>query len=88
MLVLRYQEKMQMSKQCQRTTWGTGMNTTGHYAYMFEERGEKAIYPNDNRDPYKEETKIPPPHPHKRKNINYFSTQRNNKDPYFLYPPE
>jgi hypothetical protein len=53
--VLRYQEKMQMRKQCRRTTWGTGMNPTGRYAHMFEERGEKEIYPNDNRDPYKEE---------------------------------
>ncbi len=25
---------------------------------MFEERGEKEIYPNDNRDPYKEEMKF------------------------------
>ena len=55
MLVLRYQEKMQMRKQCRRTTCGTGMNPTGRYAHMFEERGEKEIYPNDNRDPYKEE---------------------------------
>jgi hypothetical protein len=30
------------------------------------------IYPNNNRDPYKEEIKIPPPYPRKRKNINYF----------------
>jgi hypothetical protein len=33
----------------------------------------------------KEETKIPPPHPHIRKNINYFSY---SKDPYFRCPPE
>jgi hypothetical protein len=46
-----------------------------------KERGEKKIYPKNNRDPYKEEIKIPPPHPHKRKNINYFS---HSKDPYFL----
>jgi hypothetical protein len=45
-------------------------------------KGEKRkIYPNDNRDPYKEEIKIPPPHPDERKNINYFS---HSKDPYFL----
>jgi hypothetical protein len=61
------------------------MNPTGHYPHMFEERGEKEIYPNDNRDPYTEEIKIPPPHPHKRKNINYFS---HSKDPYFFCPPE
>jgi hypothetical protein len=70
MLVLRYQEKMKIRKQRQRTAWGTGMNPTGRYAQMFEERGEP-IYPNDNRDPYKEEIKIPPPHPHKRKNMKY-----------------
>jgi hypothetical protein len=46
-----------------------------------KERGEKKIYPKNNRDPYKEETKIPPPHPHKRKNINHFP---HSKDPYFL----
>jgi hypothetical protein len=33
---------------------------------------KKEIYRTDNRDPFKEELKIPPPHPHKRKNINYF----------------
>jgi len=26
-----------MCKQRQQTTWGTGMNPTGHYADMFEE---------------------------------------------------
>jgi hypothetical protein len=36
MLVLRYQEKMKMRKQRQRTAWGTGMNPTGRYAQMFE----------------------------------------------------
>jgi hypothetical protein len=72
---------MQMHKQRQRTAWGTGMNPTGRYAHMFEERGEKEIYPKNNRDPYKEEINIPPPHPHKRKSINYFS---HSKDPYFL----
>jgi hypothetical protein len=56
------------------------MNPTGRYEHMFEEDKRK-IYRNDNQDPYKEETKIPPPHPHKRKNINYFS---HSKDPYFL----
>jgi hypothetical protein len=61
------------------------MNPTGRYAHMFEERGEKQIYQNDNRDPYKEEIKIPPPHPHKRNNINHFS---HSKDPYFFCPPE
>jgi len=82
MLDLRDQEKMQIRKQRQRTAWGTGMNPTGRYVHMFEERGEKAIYPNDNRDPYKvKKTKISPPYPHKRKNINYFS---HSKDPYFL----
>jgi hypothetical protein len=54
------------------TAWGTGMNPTGRYPHMFEERGEKEIYPNNNRDPYKEEIKITPPHPPKRKNINFF----------------
>jgi hypothetical protein len=29
-------EKMQMRKQRQQTTWGTGMNPTGRYAPMFE----------------------------------------------------
>ncbi len=72
---------IQMRKQRQRTVWWTGMNPTGHYGHMFEERGEKEIYPNDKQDPYKEEIKIPPPHPHKRKN-NIFA---NSKDPYFLY---
>jgi len=80
MLVLRYQEKMQMRKQRQRTAWGTGMNPTGRYAHMFEKRGEKEIYPNvtpnNNRDPYKEEIKILPPHPDKRKNINHFFPTR------------
>jgi hypothetical protein len=66
---------MQMRKQSQQTAWGTGMNPTGHYAHMFEERGEKEIYPNDKRDPYKQEIKIPPPHQHKRKNI-IFATRR------------
>jgi hypothetical protein len=42
-------EKMQMRKQRQRTTWGTGMNPTGLYAHMFEERGEKAIYQKQPR---------------------------------------
>ena len=35
------QEKMQMHKQSQRTTWGTGMNPTGHYVHMFEEEEKK-----------------------------------------------
>jgi hypothetical protein len=74
---------MQMRKQRQRTAWGTGMNPTGHYGTCLKEREEKEIYPNDNRDPYKEEIKTP--YPHKRKNINCFS---HSKDPYFLYPPE
>ncbi len=43
MLVLRDQEKMQMRKQSQRTTWGTGMNPTGRYVHMFEEE-EKEIW--------------------------------------------
>jgi hypothetical protein len=60
------------------------MNPTGRYTDMFEEE-EREIYRNDNRDPYKEGMKIPPPHPHKRKNSNYFS---HSKDPYFLFPPE
>jgi hypothetical protein len=55
------------------------MNPTGHYGTCLKERGEKEIYPNYNRDPYKEEIKTP--YPHKRKNINYFS---HSKDPYFL----
>jgi hypothetical protein len=37
------EEKIQMHKQGQRTTWGSGMKATGHYVYMFEERGEKEI---------------------------------------------
>jgi hypothetical protein len=36
------------------------MNPTGRYAHIFEEEKGK-IYRNDNRDPYKEEIKIPPP---------------------------
>jgi hypothetical protein len=49
---------MQMRKQRQRTAWGNGMSPTGRYAHMFEEDGEREIYPNDNRDPYKEEIKF------------------------------
>jgi hypothetical protein len=64
MLVLHYQEKMQMRNPRQRTIWGTTMDPTGRYVHMFEERGEKKIYPNNNRDPYKEEIKSPPPYPH------------------------
>ncbi len=71
-------EKMKIRKQRQRTTWGTGMRPTG----LYEVRQQ--IYPN-KWDPYKEEIKIPPPHPHKRKNIYYFS---HSKDPYFLCPPD
>jgi hypothetical protein len=44
-----------------------------------KETWEKGFIQN-NRDPYKEEIKIPPPHP--KKKINYFS---HSKDPYFLY---
>jgi hypothetical protein len=44
-----------------------------------KERGEKKIYPKNNRDLYKEEIIIPPPHPHERKNINYFP---HSKDKY------
>jgi hypothetical protein len=44
-------------------------------AHVLKERWERGFIQN-NQDPYKEEIKIPPPHPHKRKNINYFSTQR------------
>jgi hypothetical protein len=40
------------------------MNPTGRYAHMFEEEKGKN-YRNDNRDPYKEELKIPPPYPYK-----------------------
>jgi hypothetical protein len=59
-----------MFKQLERTTWGTGMNPTGRYAHMFEERGEKEILSK-----YTQTTKIeiPPPYPHKRKNIDFFS---------------
>jgi hypothetical protein len=57
------------------------MNPTGHYAYMFEGKVRKGFIQN-NRDPYKEEIKIPPPYPYKRKNIIYFS---HSKDPYFLF---
>ncbi len=60
-----------MRKHRQRTTWGTGMNPTGRYEHMFEGKVRKKFIQN-NRDPYKEEIKIPPPYPHKRKNINYF----------------
>jgi hypothetical protein len=49
----------------------------------FPDRGGGAN--QTNRDPYKEEIKIPPPHPQKRKNVNYFP---HSKDPYFLCPPE
>jgi len=42
-------EKMQMRKQRQRTTWGTGMNPTGRYAHMFEGKGRKGIYPKQPR---------------------------------------
>ncbi len=46
-------------KQRQRTTWGTGMNPTGHYVHMIEERGEmESRFIQNNRDPYKEEIKI------------------------------
>jgi hypothetical protein len=59
-----------------------GMNPTGRYTHMFEEEGRKGnFYPNDNRDTYKGKINIPPPHPHKRKKIYYFS---HSKDPYFL----
>ena len=40
-----------------------------------KERWERGFIQN-NQDPHKEEIKIPPPHPHERKNISYFSTQR------------
>ncbi len=44
---------------------------------------EKRKFIQNNRDPYyKEEIKIPPPHPHKRKNINFFP---HSKYPYFLW---
>jgi hypothetical protein len=42
---------------------------------------KRKFYPNDNRDPYEEEIKIPPPYPHERKKIIYFSY---SKDPYIL----
>ncbi len=48
-LVLHYQEKMQMHEQRQRTTWGTGMNPTGHYAHMLEGKRRKGIYPKQPR---------------------------------------
>jgi hypothetical protein len=57
MLVLRDQEKVQMHKESQRTTWRTGMNPTGHYANMFKGKVRKKGIQN-NRDPYKEEIKI------------------------------
>ena len=37
MLVLHYQEKMQMNTQRQRTSWETGMDPTGRNTHMFEE---------------------------------------------------
>jgi hypothetical protein len=58
------------------------MSPTRRYAHMFEERGENKIHSNKNRDPYKEEIKIRPPYPHKRKNTCYFP---HSKDPYFLF---
>jgi hypothetical protein len=64
---------MQMRKQRQRTGWGTGMmNPIGRYPQMFEERGEKQIYPNNNRDPHTEEIKFLLRIRIKEKNINHF----------------
>jgi hypothetical protein len=68
-------KKMQMHKQRQRTERGTGMNPTGRYTHVFEEKVRKRFIQN-NWDPYKVEIKNPRPNPHQRKNINYFSTQR------------
>jgi hypothetical protein len=42
---------------------------------MFEERGEKRIYPKQPRS--LEEIKIPPPHPQKRKILIIFPTHIN-----------
>ncbi len=42
-------EVTEMLKHRQRTEWGTGMNPTGHYTHMIEERGEKEIYPKQPR---------------------------------------
>ncbi len=49
MLVLDDQEKMQMWKERQRTTWGTGMNPTGRYTYIFEGKVRKGIYPKTTK---------------------------------------
>ena len=43
-------------------------------------RKKEKLYRNDNRDPYKEEIKIPPPHPHKRNNINHLPHKENMTD--------
>ncbi len=60
-LVLHYQEKMQIHNQRQRTAWGTGKKPDMDFKstwYMF-----RRCFIQNNRDSYKEETKIPPPHP-------------------------
>jgi hypothetical protein len=77
MLVPLYQEKMQMRKQSQWTTWELGCPRWTLHAHV----SERERFIQNNQDPYKGEIKIPPPYPYKRKNINYFS---HSKDPYFL----
>jgi hypothetical protein len=77
--------KMKIRNHCHQTGWGPGIYPTGQYVNMFERKGRMDVYPKNNRDPCKEEIKNPPPHPHKRKNVNYCS---HSKDPYFLCPPE
>jgi hypothetical protein len=63
-----------------------------------EKRKRGKFYRNDNRDSYKEEIKIPPPHPYKRQILIIFLTRRihifsaninyssHSKYPYFLSP--
>ena len=50
---------------------GTWMSRWTLLAYVIG----KSDLSKNNQDPYKGEIKIPPPHPYKRKNSNYFSDQ-------------
>jgi hypothetical protein len=50
---------------------GTWMSRWTLLAYVIG----KSDLSKNNQDPYKGEIKIPPLHPYKRKNINYFSDQ-------------
>ena len=65
---------MQIHNQRQRTGWGTGIKPkmdVKHTWYMFKKDSIQ-----NNRDSYKESTKIPPPHPHNRNFLNFSFTQR------------